>query len=148
MPISDFARRKSSSLKTDNKLIEPSDLAIHSPLTLSNLSSNLDPNLPTPRVPIEILDRILELALLNQILGPTLLSHSGSHIQAPKGSEHINSFVSISGFALASITFRQIALRRYFRNLNVTSKNQYTQLWQLLTEIEVESLEGGFKWVR
>jgi hypothetical protein len=104
----------------------------HSHRTTKLKWHTIDANFPSPRVPNELLDRIVELALP----GPNLCSV----------------FTPIAAFALASASFRQIALRRYFHDVTVHSKSQWIGLLKLIHAQEEKRVGrlggGGFKWLR
>ncbi|TFK39469.1 hypothetical protein BDQ12DRAFT_734830 [Crucibulum laeve] len=94
-------------------------------------------DIPSPQLPIEIIDRILELAVTSQIvslpLGPT-------------------AFKSIVPFTLTSTTFRHITLRHYFRDLLLENKIHWDQIYILLTNQENKSdkmlRESRLPWIR
>jgi hypothetical protein len=81
----------------------------------------------SPRVPIEIVDHILKLAL---------------NLSQPNYATR--QFSSISSFALASTTFRQIALRNYFRDITPETKTHWANLSRILSaQDEREVARGG-----
>ncbi|GLB43351.1 hypothetical protein LshimejAT787_1302520 [Lyophyllum shimeji] len=98
-------------------------------------SSTFDARFPSPRVPHELIDHILGFALL-----PAL--------DTPKSLE----FSSVVPFTLVSAGFRQIALRRFFRDIALTCTTQWTMLFNLL-EAEANrtpgrTSSGSFAWVK
>jgi hypothetical protein len=92
--------------------------------------TKLEPRLQSsPRVPLEVIDRIVELIL-----------------QAP-GS---NGFSAIESFSRASSMFRRTALRRYMRHITPMSKRHWTNLFRFLEALteSSEQNKGGFVWVK
>ncbi|KAF8074674.1 hypothetical protein FPV67DRAFT_592605 [Lyophyllum atratum] len=97
--------------------------------------SERNTKLPSPRVPTEIIDQILDF-----VLAPS------------SDSSKLYQFTSIASFTLVSAKFRQIALRRYFRELDLISNAQWTGLYDFL-EAQEQNLPGrrrggGFAWVK
>jgi hypothetical protein len=93
-------------------------------------------NLPSPRVPTEIVDHILALALA---------SCSSASL--------VPEFSSIAAVTLASTDFRQIALRRYFHDITLETRPHWKGLFSVLEMQEYKQAwkgkkEGGFAWVR
>ena len=81
-----------------------------------------------PRLPAEVIDRIVLLAI-----------------------GHTRSFDSIASFSLASSDFRQIAFRRFFWTLRVESTARWSSLFAFLDEVNTSglyTLEKGYLWVR
>lgn len=116
----------------DNITIRP-----HADLQMNKLlCNNIDLNLPSPRIPNEILDHIIEIALWIAV------------VQAP----YSNIFPVIASFTLASTNFRQIALRRFFNTVILCDTEQWNGLFKLLESQErkkaVYGGDGGFAWVR
>jgi len=93
---------------------------------------------PSPRVPIEILDVIIEFFI------DTTASSSDSKSCA--------SYAYIAALTLVSTDFRQLALRHYFRNLMLISRRHWACLFNFLTsEHERNQLRrwsGDFTWVK
>jgi hypothetical protein len=89
----------------------------------------------SPCVPIELIDNILKFALMP----------SATDFTTPQ-------FRSIASVALASTTFRQVALRRYFRDITPETKAHWASLLRMLSaqdEREVaKGRKGAFIWVR
>ncbi|KIL65602.1 hypothetical protein M378DRAFT_1038098 [Amanita muscaria Koide BX008] len=90
---------------------------------------NLEPRLQSsPRVPLEVIDRIVELTLDS------------------------NGFSAIEAFSRASSTFRITALRRYMRHITPKSKRHWTKLFRFLEALTESSSKqnnkGGFVWVK
>ena len=116
--------------------IPPINPSSHSASSLRMLSED-EPNTTTasPRVPIEIVDHILKLAL-----------------NLSQQNYTTRKFSSIASFALASTTFRQIALRSYFRDITPETKAHWAGLCRMLgAQDEREIARGGkgaFSWVR
>ncbi|KAF9460534.1 hypothetical protein BDZ94DRAFT_1283902 [Collybia nuda] len=79
-------------------------------------------SLPSPRVPTEIIDRILEFAL----------AFSSSTL-------HVPDFGSIASVTLASVNFRQIALRQYFHHVTLETRLHWKGLFSLLEVQECDS---------
>lgn len=124
--------RMSSIAAPDEIMIRP-----HADLHMDRLlHKNIDHNPPSQRIPNEILDHIIEIALWIAVL------------QAP----YSNIFPIIASFSLASTTFRQIALRRYFNTVILYDTEQWTGLFKLLESQErkkpMRGGDGGFAWVR
>ena len=91
-------------------------------------------NIPSPRVPPEIVDYIVELAL------------------ARSTDCNITDFNAIAPLTLASVDFRHIALRRFFREVIPLSKPHWTKLFQFLALQNVDqggtTTKGGYDWVK
>jgi hypothetical protein len=89
--------------------------------------------LPSPRVPIELLDRIVVLMLTQtQRHRPTPTPPSCSN-PFPTGCVSKNIFKSVAAFSLASSSFRQVALRRWFEHLEIDSPRQWIKLSKFIT---------------
>jgi hypothetical protein len=84
-----------------------------------------------PQMATELLDRIVAFML------PATSSTTVNGIPRPN-------FSCIASFSLASSRFRQIALRRYFSELQLWSVSHWTSLWHLLSA----QGEEAFAWVR
>lgn len=82
----------------------------------------------SPRVPLEVIDRIVELTLDS------------------------NGFSAIESFSRASSMFRRTALRRYMRHITPESKRHWTKLFRFLEALTESSSKqnnkGGFVWVK
>lgn len=93
---------------------------------------------PSPRVPIELLDVIIDLFIQSTASSPA--------------SKFCVSYAYIAALTLVSTDFRQLALRYYFRNLMLLSRRHWAGLFNLLTsEHERNQLRrwsGDFTWVR
>ncbi|KAG7093539.1 hypothetical protein E1B28_007210 [Marasmius oreades] len=68
---------------------------------------------PTLRFPPEILDRIVDLAILSAF------------------AQAVDPFASISSFSLASTHFRRISLRRYLLRVNLRSRKHFIWLFEM-----------------
>jgi hypothetical protein len=89
--------------------------------------------LPSPRVPIELLDRIVVLMLTQTHRHrPTPIPPSCSN-RFPTGCVSKNIFKSVAAFSLASSSFRQVALRRWFEHLEIDSPRQCIKLSKFIT---------------
>jgi hypothetical protein len=75
--------------------------------------------------------------LLDRIVAFMLSATSSTRVPRPN-------FSFIASFSLVSSRFRQIALRRYFSELQLWSVSHWTRLWHLLSA----QGEEAFAWVR
>ena len=93
---------------------------------------------PSPRVPIEILDVIIEFFIESAVSSPD--------------SKFCALYTHIVALTLVSTDFRQLALRHYFRNLMLLSRRHWAGIFNLLTsEHEKNQLRrwsGDFTWVK
>ena len=88
-------------------------------------------NLPSPRVPLEIVEYIVELAL----------AHSTD--------SNITDFGAIAPLTLASMDFRHIALRQFFREVIPLTKPHWAKLFQFLALQNLgQGGKGGYDWVK
>lgn len=100
-----LSRRASLTAKKLNRTVS---------LPRRSLTSN--PALQSPRLPSEILDHVIELALAE------------SHI-----------FSVVASFALASSDFRQIAFRRFFRIVRVKTNIAWNDIYRVLESIHART---------
>lgn len=96
--------------------------------------------LPSPRVPIELLDRIVALMLL-QLPFPTPTPPSCLD-PFPISCVSTNKFQAVAAFSLASSDFRQVALRRWFEHVHIVNERQWIKLRKFITANE------GSGWVK
>jgi hypothetical protein len=87
------------------------------------------------KVPLEIIDRIIELA-----------------ISAVDSDNHVGTFSAIECLSLASSTFRKMAFRHYMRNIAPRNRCHWKNLFKFL-EVQTEAAlrrneKGGFVWVK
>jgi hypothetical protein len=105
------------------------------PSPLMPSDGELNMTMASPCVPIELIDNILKFTLMS----------SATDFTTPQ-------FRSIASVALASTTFRQVALRRYFRDITPETKAHWASLLRMLSaQDEREVVRGGkgaFIWVR
>jgi hypothetical protein len=126
--------RRSSSSTTSLLRKRPSFL-----LKLKGDKSLDKPSLfPSPRVPIEILDTIIEFFIESTASSPD--------------SKFCASYAYIVALTLVSIDFRQLALRHYFRNLMLLSRRHWAGLFNFLTSEhqrnQLRRWSGDFTWVK
>lgn len=100
-----------------------------------SFSEKSDTTRSIPRVPTELLDRIV-----------TILLASSSQ------NKNRSAFTPIASFTLVSVQFRQVGLRQFFHTVQLYSKTQWDGLWSIL-EAQGETKKGqhgdiGFNWVR
>jgi hypothetical protein len=95
----------------------------------------LNTTIASPRIPIEIIEHILKLALI-----------------PPRTDCTTRQFHSIASVTLASTIFRQSALRWYFRDITPVTRDHWAGLSKMLSaQNEREVARGGkgaFIWVR
>jgi hypothetical protein len=85
---------------------------------------NVLSRLPYPRLPTEILDRIITFVLAPQPCKGT------SRSAAPQMT--VDQFTSIATFSLACADFRQIALRLWFKDLSLSKLSHWLNLQKIL----------------
>lgn len=90
---------------------------------------------PSPRVPTEILDVIIEF-----------------FIESMADSKFCAPYAYIVALTLVSTDFRQLALRHYFRHLMLLSRRHWASHFILLTsehdKNQLRRWSGGFSWVK
>ncbi|RDB15745.1 hypothetical protein Hypma_003631 [Hypsizygus marmoreus] len=93
-----------------------------------------DRNVPSPRVPAELIDRIVELTLMTS------------------DNDCISAFRTIASFSLASKDFREISLRQYFHDITTTTVENWTNLFSILETLTDKGVgkntNSAFTWVR
>ncbi|KAK0203095.1 hypothetical protein DFS33DRAFT_1240911, partial [Desarmillaria ectypa] len=87
--------------------------------------------LPSPRLPTEILDEIIQFALV----------FASNDVEYP-------GFTFIRSFTLASSCFRKIAFRHYLSSLTLDTLSQLDSTFRLLLSLEKEPIAGAFSWIR
>jgi hypothetical protein len=95
----------------------------------------LDTTIASPRIPVEIIDYILKLALM-----------------LPRTDFTTPQFHSIASVTLASMMFRQIAFRWYFRDITPITRAHWAGLSEMLSAQDGREVarggKGAFIWVR
>jgi hypothetical protein len=98
--------------------------------------------LPSPRVPIELLDRIVELMLAQPHPSRTPPSPPSCPDPFPISRISTNNFNAVAAFSLASSDFRQVALRRWFEHLGIDNTGQWIKLNKFM------AVNRGSSWVQ
>jgi hypothetical protein len=128
-----FPRNKSihtSDVSFSGSLILNANFPIQHRFIISGIAGQyeLPSNITSPRVPAEVLDRIIALALTDSIYYPEGYPPTACS-NAPE--TQIRKFTSIAAFSLASANFRQIALRRWFEELNLTKLSHWLNVQKI-----------------
>lgn len=87
------------------------------------------------QVPVELIDRIVEFFVLQLSLKP-----------------NTQQFASIASLTLTSRTIRQLTLRRFFHDLRLMSREEWSAIFQILNSLSTNPAGGcsigGFAWVK